>query len=97
MLPMRQMETRLPLPYFPLTQGKCVLRSDSNAVKATDKNPFFALRPEDIHLKTDSNAHENTFKAKLVESTYLGQYVKAKAQAGNLSLNVTLDVLNLEI
>ena len=72
----------------PLTQGKCVLRSDSNAVKATDKNPFFALRPEDIHLKTDSNAHE---------SIYLGQYVKAKAQAGNLSLNVTLDVLNLEI
>lgn len=76
----------------PLTQGKCVLRSDSNAVKATDKNPFFALRPEDIHLKTDSNANENTFKAKLVESIYLGQYVKAKAQAGNLSLNVTLDV-----
>ncbi len=76
----------------PLTQGKCVLRSDSNAVKATDKNPFFALRPENIHLKTDSNAHENTFKAKLVESIYLGQYVKAKAQAGNLSLNVTLDV-----
>lgn len=76
----------------PLTQGKCVLRSDSNAVKATDKNPFFALRPEDIHLKTDSNAHENTFKAKLVEIIYLGQYVKAKAQAGNLSLNVTLDV-----
>ena len=76
----------------PLTQGKCVLCSDSNAVKATDKNPFFALRPEDIHLKTDSNAHENTFKAKLVESIYLGQNVKAKALAGNLSLNVTLDV-----
>lgn len=75
-----------------LTNGKCVLKTETKSIKSQDTNPFFALRPEAIHLAKEGSAYDNTFEAELTESIYLGQYVKAKAKVGSLLLNVTLDV-----
>lgn len=76
----------------PLTNGPCVIEALTKEIKSDDVNPFFALRPEAIHIAKDGVQYDNTFEAKVSESIYLGQYVKAKAQVGTLSLNVTIDV-----
>lgn len=76
----------------PLTNGPCLLKAETSSINANEKEPYFALRPEDIHLAEDNLNYDNTFEASLVESIYLGQYVKAKAQVQDLSLNITLDV-----
>ncbi len=52
----------------------------------------FALRPESVRLAKDAGKHPNLFEARVTESVYLGQFVRAKAEAGSLTLNVTLDV-----
>ncbi|MGN1280844.1 MAG: ABC transporter ATP-binding protein [Succinivibrio sp.] len=72
--------------------GSCVLKTDAKSVKYGEKDPYFALRPEAIHLCDDPGIKENCFEATITESIYLGQYVKCKAIAGSLNLNVTLDV-----
>lgn len=76
----------------PLTTGKCILVTDTKSAKTNVSDPYFALRPEDIHLYEEGSTSDNFFEATVSESIYLGQYVKAKATVGALSLNITLDV-----
>ena len=76
-----------------LTGGKCQLQVASDGIRESEKEPFFALRPEAIHLLTEGmQSKGNIFEAEITENIYLGQYVKCKAKAGTLVLNITLDV-----
>ena len=76
----------------PLVEGQCTIKTPLTTIKNQDPNPFFALRPEAIHLVKEGQTYDNTFKAVIDENIYLGQLVKAKAKVGNLSLNVTFSV-----
>lgn len=75
----------------PLTGGRCTLCVDSSRLSTGDREPFFALRPEAIHIAQDGT-YDNVFTATITESIYLGQYVKCKATVADLTLNITLDV-----
>lgn len=77
----------------PLSPKSCVLAIEASAAKQKESSPFFALRPEDIHLlASNDQSRGNVFEAEITESIYLGQYVKCKADVGKLELNITLDV-----
>lgn len=76
----------------PLTGGRCSLCVDSDRLNPLDRTPFFALRPEAIHIAKEGGVYDNVFSARITESIYLGQYVKCKAEAGGLTLNITLNV-----
>ncbi len=76
-----------------LTGGACELLIDAKTAKSSEAAPFFALRPEAIHLLTaGAQSRGNVFEAEITENIYLGQYVKCKAEVGKLVLNITLDV-----
>lgn len=78
--------------FSPLTQTTCTLLTDTKSAKEKIASLYFALRPEDIHLADSKDKNDNVFSAVIEESIYLGQYVKCKAKAGSLSLNITLNV-----
>ena len=76
----------------PISVDPIVLECPEGEAKSGIAGLSFALRPESVHLVKDAKPHPNVFEAALTESVYLGQFVRAKAKAGSLTLNVTLDV-----
>lgn len=76
----------------PIGNAPFTLECAQSEAKKDERDLVFALRPESVHLVLDDESHENCFEAKINESVYLGQFVRARALAGSLELNVTLDV-----
>jgi putative spermidine/putrescine transport system ATP-binding protein len=76
----------------PLSDSPVRITADASAVRTHEDAPYFALRPEAIHLVSEGQSYDNTFKAQVKESIYLGQSVKSKAEAGGLELNLNLSV-----
>ncbi|MDD6545184.1 MAG: TOBE domain-containing protein [Pseudomonadota bacterium] len=68
-----------------------LVTAGESSVRTGEDAPFFALRPEAIHLAA-GGSYDNTFSAEIKETIYLGQSVKAKAESGGLELNLSLSV-----
>nr|MBQ5525647.1 ABC transporter ATP-binding protein [Succinivibrionaceae bacterium] len=75
----------------PLSEKPMLVTAGESSVRTGEDAPFFALRPEAIHLAA-GGSYDNTFSAEIKETIYLGQSVKAKAESGGLELNLSLSV-----
>ena len=73
-----------------LSQMPMELLVETKYVDTDKKEALFTLRPESIHLAT--NTEGNYFTVSLDESVYLGERVKIKALAGDKNLNINLKV-----
>lgn len=73
-----------------LSQMPMELVVETKYVDTDKKEALFTLRPESIHLAT--NTEGNYFTVSLDESVYLGERVKIKALAGDKNLNINLKV-----
>ena len=73
-----------------LSQMPMELVVETKYVDTDKKEALFTLRPESIHLATNTDG--NYFTVSLDESVYLGERVKIKALAGDKNLNINLKV-----
>ncbi len=70
------------------------LRAVGDHAAEVGHNLFVSFRPEDISLATtepDHTGDHNTFKAEVIDTVYLGNFLECRARVGSYEVNVQID------
>ncbi|MFY0611491.1 MAG: ABC transporter ATP-binding protein [Hyphomicrobiaceae bacterium] len=70
------------------------LRAVGDHAAEIGQNLFVSFRPEDISLATAQPEHagdSNSFKAEVIDTVYLGNFLECRARVGDYEVNVQID------